>query len=214
MSGSIAVYVQALPLALADSQPKNGNFGDLLQGASFVLSHSSKVALSVSTKSGNHDVVAIGQNSVLHEALARGATSAISVPLFDTALAQERSFPDQQFSTIVVPENLDGPFSGASLAGAIAFHRGLSFFVLEDPNSRLAENSVVLVRDNLKPDAIDIRRINGATNVKIKVEPAIGELEVSKQSQDAKKREEISGDDRSVSSTIARHLRRSIITLG
>lgn len=213
MSGSIAAYVQALPVTLADSQSQKGKFGDMLLGASFVLSHSSKVALSVAKRIGGHDVIAIGHSSVLHEALARGATSAISVPLFDNPLAQARSFPpDQRFSTIVIPENLDGWFSGAALAGAIAVYRELNFSVLED--SHFTENCVILVRDNSRPDAIDIRRINGATNVEIKdEEPAIGELEVSKSSQDAKRREEISGDEKSVSNAIARRIRRSIIKL-
>jgi hypothetical protein len=211
LSNTIAVYVQALPVTLSDFQSKQGKFGDQLQGASFKLSHSSKIALSVATRSGSHDITAIGHTSVLHEALARGATSVVPVPLFDNPLAQAKSFPASRFSSIIIPENLDGPFSGASLSGAISFLRGMSFTVLENTNSRLAEDCVILVKDDLKPDAIDIRRIYGATNVKLRDEAVIGELEVSKHSQDSKKREEIRGDSETVSNLIRRRLRRSLV---
>jgi len=208
----VGVYVQALPVSLSDPASKERNFAEQFQDANFELSHSSKVALDVARKLGVHDVCAFGHHSVLFEALARGATSIVSLPLHYNPSEQARSIPRDGFSTLVIPENCDGPFSGAALAGAVAMLHNLPLVLIDIPDSvsrTLPKDSILLVKDLVRSDSIDIRRINPALDVHIEPLPVIGRAEVTFKA-DEKKHEELKGDARELSASIAKRLRRLV----
>lgn len=164
---TIYVYVQAIPNVVSGHVKK---FADLQSSSnSFRLSHSSKVALAKVTRRENFRVVAIGHSSVLREAIVRGANDAIPLPLCDDPLAQAenvfRSLPGPLAEgevSIVVGENLDGPFSGAALCGALSVVCGQSY-AIEPKDGNLEQRGIILVKDEgrLAPN-VDIRRIAGA----------------------------------------------------
>ena len=205
----LGVYVQALPVSLSNPSSTK-KFEEQFKDSDFVLSHSSKIALKVAKSLGYHEVCAFGHSSILHEALARGATSAYSVPLFVNVVDQARSIPRDHFSSIVLPENLDGPFTGASLAGALISLYGLSF-ALWDGANRHPESRVILVKDIDSSDSIDVRRISQAVATKVETSTVIGQDDVATSSmQGGARHEELTGSMEEISGTIAKRLRRLV----
>jgi hypothetical protein len=122
------------------------------------MSHSSKVALSFAITLGFSEIVAAGFPPIMQEALARGASSCYSMPLCDDPIEQLSFFPTDDFSNIIVGENPDWVFSGASLCGAIIGAKG---FDLAPISKELPPNSVMLVPDSgEETSGVDIRRIS------------------------------------------------------
>ena len=128
------------------------------------MSQSSKAALAFASTLGFHDVVAVGFSPVLREALARGATSCISMPLCDDPLEQASFFPKDNFSHVIIGENSDWVFTGASLAGTLSESRKMRFCLFQDGDSiDFPESSIILVKDSGEStSSIDIRRIKSS----------------------------------------------------
>jgi hypothetical protein len=213
----ILVYVQALPSDVATSgegsSQRAKSFVEHFQNSpEFALTHSSKVALSRALLLGTMDVTAIGYAPVLHEAIARGASTAISVPLCDTPYEQAKSFPEGN-SQIIIGENPDGPFGGASLAGALVALRGYPFRLWDEEKPEYLENSIVLVKDLLLPTpSIDARRIKRATEEKFDAEAVLGSCRVSSVAGASARYEVISGNPVDLSAPLIKRLRRNILT--
>ncbi|MHB8566313.1 MAG: hypothetical protein ACYC7D_00350 [Nitrososphaerales archaeon] len=208
MAQGIAVYVQALPSSVGEAPSKN--FGDNFEDSEFELSHSSKVALSIAKGFGSHEITAMGHEPVLHEAIARGATSTVSLPFCDNPYEQAKSIPRDLFSKIIIPESVDGPFTGASLAGALISLYGYSFQLVEKEgfSRHAAENSVLLVKDYSSSIApIDLRRIKLAVEVKIEKHTTVGLLNVSRINP-KDMHEELRGEPRDISNAITKRLKR------
>jgi hypothetical protein len=122
------------------------------------MSHSSKSALAFASSLGFPEIVAAGFSPILQEALARGASGCYPMPLCDDPLEQISFFPKDEFSNIIVGENPDWVFSGASLCGAIV---GTKRFDLAQKLADFPQRSVLLIPDSGEEKSnIDIRRIN------------------------------------------------------
>ena len=136
------------------------------------MSQSSKAALAFGSTLGFHDVVAVGFSPVLREALARGATSCISMPLCDDPLEQASFFPKDNFSHVIIGENSDWVFTGASLAGTLSESRKMRFCLFQDGDSiDFPERSVILVKDSGEStSSIDIRRIKASFEASVNPE--------------------------------------------
>jgi len=205
----VLVYVQAIPVGPDGTVERS--FEEYFLGATeFALSHSSKVALSKALLLGTMDVTAVGYAPVLHEALARGASNSISVSVCDTPFEQAKTFPSGDFE-ILVGENPDGFFSGASLAGALVALRDYTFRVWDEERPEYLGNSVVLVKDLLSPTPeIDIRRIRKASEAKFDAEAAIGRSRISPTASSSSRSNEIlTGNPADLSSALKKRLRRS-----
>jgi hypothetical protein len=208
----VFVYVQAIPESIP-SRAKN--FVDLKEATISRMSHSSKVALA-RAKDHTNNVVALGHSSILREALALGADDVIALPLCDDPLVQAQSIKEQisedlQSSIFFVGENLDGPFLGSSVCGALSALSDLNLEIdLKSEEGQLVKNgSVVLVRDDgTRAFNVDIRRLGIAYSKEFSQSQAIG-TNLLERKEYTKNPETIS--DRSpkeIASTISRRLRR------
>ena len=162
-SKKILVYVQAVPASISN---RAKNFKDL-SSENLRMSHSSKAALDKAARM-TKEIVALGHSSILREALARGAKEAKPLPLCDDPLTQAESINDFLIEptsvSILVGENLDGPFSGAALCGALASVYDLSLTFDSDSKNE-SNGSVVLLKDSgTETFNIDIRTIDYASS--------------------------------------------------
>jgi len=171
------------------------------------MSHSSKSAIAFAAKHSSGVIVAAGFSPILREAVARGASSTFSMPLCDDPLEQYTFLPgDQKFSNIVVGENPDWIFSGASLCGVIATKLGYKFCLSKNAES-VEPHSVVLVLDSVEESSeIDIRRIALSMEAPANPEGVLGDSSFKKMEE--VKPEMISGTLEELSSVISRRLRR------
>ena len=114
----ILVYVQAIPRNVSSGARK---FKDL-SSSEFDLTHSSKAAMAEAQRIfPDAEVTVAGYQAVLPEALSRGASKAVSLPMCQDPLDQAKSFPSaEKYDCIVVGETPEGPFTWASLCGALA----------------------------------------------------------------------------------------------
>jgi hypothetical protein len=199
----LLVYVQALPSSIGLVK----KFKDL-EDAEFRLSHSSKVALSFASSLGFHEILAAGFAPVSNEAVARGATSVFSLPLCDEPARQAEFFPKEEFTHIIIGESLDWVFSGASLVGVLAHKYNLKAYIAAK-ETKYPERSLILVKDpGAAPEAIDVRRIKGAMEVKLDVKDVQGE--VSFQTLEPVRTEMISGESAEIASSLSRKIRRFV----
>ena len=200
----VLVYVQAMPVVVPHSIKK---FQDLGM-SEFSISHSSKVALSAAKSLGFHEIVALGFPPVLQESLARGATSWVSMPLCDDPLEQASFFPKNTIFPIIIGENSDWVFTGASLAGVLAESRACNLLLLEkDAYTELSDNSIVLVRDSGRNAGnIDVRRIKTSADEELNSQSVLGNSTLSR--IEGKKTEPISGDEDQLVSLLTRKLNR------
>ncbi|MDH2900867.1 MAG: hypothetical protein PXY39_07825 [archaeon] len=205
-SKKILVYVQALPISVP-SRAKN--FADL-SNLNLRMSHSSKAALDKAVGL-SENVVALGHSSILREALARGSKEAIPIPLYDDPLAQAESMKnfltDLGPFSILVGENLDGPFSGAALCGALSSVYDLTFSF--DSDLEDGGGSVVLVKDSgTKAFNIDIRKIDYASTKEFAESKFVGSIALEKyeRAQPIQLSKEQAPKD--IASTISRKIRR------
>lgn len=200
----ILVYVQAVPVSI----PSNARKFTDLETCEFKLSHSSKAALAFATSTFERgELIAAGFSPVLREAVARGAASAFSMPLCDQPLDQFAFFPKgKAFSHIIVGENPDWVFSGASLAGLISVKMNYRFLVYSGPTV-FDSSSVILVPDTGEEASnIDIRRIDLSMNVQVNPEGVIGNSIFRKQEEP--KPELLTASVEESEAAISRRLRR------
>ncbi len=205
----VLVYVQAIPKAVPQAVK---TFPDLSR-ARFVMTQSSKTALARSKAIfPDAEIIAAGYNAVLQEALVRGAERAISLPLFDDPLDQAKSFPvEGYYSRIIVGENPDGPFTGASLCGALAALRKMNFELIDDHADMrtVRKEGILLVRaDEGVSHNVDIRRIADSMRQKIQPSETSGGSSLVRREQDSKPEMIISGSLEEISSAFSRRLRR------
>ena len=203
----VLVFVQAVPTHV----PGVDKFSDLSKAA-FSLSHSSKVALNRS-KRIQREFVAIGHSSVLAEALARGATRVFSVPLCDDPFEQAMTFPkDGHWTNVIIGENPDGPFTGASLSGALSalwgWNLSLDNSFDKEPKPYLP-SFIILVKDDIdRAYNIDVRHISHALEQKIPNSDVKGTLQLLKQ-QVQPRHETLNADSpKEIATSILRRLRR------
>jgi hypothetical protein len=203
----LLVYVQAIPSWIPRGTKK---FKDL-EKAEFRLSHSSKAALSLATSMGFHEIVAAGYALVLNEAIARGATSVVSLPLCDDPVKQAGFFPDENFTNVLIGENVDWVFSGASLLGVLVHERNLKGTLSTlHKDGKFPEGCVILVKD--PGDAtvtIEVRRIKDAMEVNPHPEEVLGDVSFSE--LEAVKTETISGEPAEIASALSRKIRRLVV---
>ncbi|MDA4111096.1 MAG: hypothetical protein OK439_01050 [Thaumarchaeota archaeon] len=204
----LLVYVQALPVSISSSARK---FKDI-ETSEFRMSHSSRAALSLAISLGFSHIVAAGFPPILQEALARGATEIFPTPLCDDPLEQVSYLPDEDFSHMIVGENPDWIFSGASICGILAESRKI---VIEmgrpNPDERkvFSDGSVILVIDSGESSGtIDVRRIKYSTSSKINPEGVLGSSNISKLEE--RRPETIAGDATEISQAIWRKIRRIV----
>jgi hypothetical protein len=166
-SSSILVYVQAMPVKIHGSVK---NFLDLV-GCDFRMTHGSKAALYLASMYKGFDIVATGFGPILNESLARGATRCIEIALCDNPRDQAKEIPPGEWRFILVGENPDAFFAGASLCGSISSLFNCPVFIF-DWNRNLHEirlldypkGSVVLVRDtNVADLCVDARRVSSSS---------------------------------------------------
>jgi hypothetical protein len=199
----ILVYIQAIPASIPRTAKK---FSDL-EACDFQMSHSSKVALGLASRGASGEIVATGFSPVLNEAVARGASTAFSMPLCDDPLEQLKFFPrEEKFSSIIVGESPDWVFSGSSLCGVIATRFGLQLCV-HSSDEKLEGNSVTLVLDsgNEAPN-VDVRRISQSAASTVNPEGVLGRSTLKKLEE--KKPELLTGSVEEVSSVVSRRIRR------
>jgi hypothetical protein len=206
-SKKILVYVQAIPMSIP-SRAKN--FRDL-SSSSLRMSHSSEAALNKAV-SLSRDVVAVGHSSILREAIARGAKEAEPLPLCDDPLAQAESMKnfltEPNSVSVLVGEDLDGPFSGAALCGALSSVYDLNFSFDSDWKDETG-GSVVLLKDTGSGAFnIDIRKINYASSKELPDSAFVGNSTLEK--NQPKQPIELSKEQarKEIASTISRKLRR------
>jgi hypothetical protein len=213
----VFVYVQAIPESIPS---RTKSFADLKEATtSFRMSHSSKVALAMAKNPSTNNVIALGHSSILREALAFRADDVIALPLCDDPLVQAQSIKEQkisedlQLSILFVGENLDGPFSGSSLCGALSALLDLNFEIDDLKNveqRQLVKNgSVVLVRDDgTRAFNVNIRRLGIANSKEFPQSKVVGTNLLDRR-EPAKNPETISdGSPKEIASTISRRLRR------
>ena len=208
--GKVLVYVQAIPVSSSSGESsREKSFVEYFQNsAEFTMTHSSKVALEKAQLLGTSDVTAIGYSPILHEAMARGASAGISVPACDTPYRQARTFPQGNFE-ILIGENGDGLFNGASLAGALVAMHGYVFRMWGEEKPEYLENSVVLVKDLLQPTpGIDIRRVKRASEARFEAEAVDGNSRIL--SIPSARNEILSGNSKDLSSALSKRLRRNL----
>jgi hypothetical protein len=200
---NVLVYVQAVPSFIPSSVRK---FSDL-ENCTFKMSHSSKAALAFASRHATGEIVAAGFSPILREAVARGASRPISMPLCDDALTQISFFlKNEEFTSIIVGENTDWIFSGASLCGALSSKLGFDVKISRDLQS-IESNSVILVLDaGVESSNVDVRRIARSMETPINPEGVLGKSTIKRMEE--RKPETISGTAEEVASAIARRLRR------
>jgi hypothetical protein len=206
-SNKILVYVQAIPTSISD---KARNFKDL-SSSSVRMAHSSKVALDQALKISK-EVVALGHSSILSEALAHGANEAKALPFCDDPVAQAESMQDSVVESneisILVGENLDGPFSGASLCGALSSIYDLRFSFSSNGEDA-SPGSVVLVKDTgTETFNIDIRAIDYATSQKFPESTIVGSSALEKTQRPKTAQLPIELSAKEIATTLSRKLRR------
>ncbi len=200
----ILVYLQAIPRTVSSAATK---FEDL-SNSEFVLNHSSKIAIAEARRIfPDAEIIAAGYQSVLPEAFARGASKVISLPMCQDPLDQAKNLPaTEKYACIVVGENPDGPFTGASLCGAIAALRKVEFSIGNKFTSGL--NGILLLReDESASHNIDVRRICTAFEEKIAISEIRGNLSLGKK-EVVSGSETVQGSPQEIASTLARRLRR------
>lgn len=201
----ILVYVQAIPTAVSSSAKK---FEDL-QDSQFKMTHSSKKALSFASALGASEVIAIGYPQILRDAIMRGATRFKAVPLCEDPLQQLSFFPQEATTDhIIIGENPEWIFTGASLAGAVSQKIAKRLVVCNtcDPLD-LSSGSVILVRDSgTSAGSINIRRVKKASEASIYPEGVLGSSTLLR--QESGKTEVVSGQPSEVASALSRKLRR------
>jgi len=172
------------------------------------MSQSSKAALAFASTLGFHETVAVGFSPILREALARGATSCVSVPLCDDPLEQASFFPKNDFSHVIIGENSDWAFTGSSLAGAVSESRKMRFCLFKDGDSiEFPERSVILVKDSGEStSSIDIRRIKSSSETNVNPEGVLGDATLSK--RETKRSESVSGDVSEIAAILTRRIKR------
>jgi hypothetical protein len=174
----------------------------------FRMSHSSKTALAFAKVLDFPEIVAVGFSPVLREAIARGATSCISVPLCEDPLEQASFFPKGEFSHVIVGENPEWVFTGASLAGIISESRNLRFELFKEGDSTdFPESSVILIKDSGESAlGVDIKRIKDSFEAPVNPEAVLGGSTLLKREQ--KKGESLTGEAKEIASTLQRKIRR------
>jgi hypothetical protein len=202
VEAAVLVYLQAVPSSITGTPKK---FIDL-ENSEFRMSHSSKAALAFATKHFEGKIIAAGFSPVLRESVARGATSTLSMPLCDDPQNQLSFFPRKEnFACIVVGENPDWVFSGASLCGLIAAKLGLK--VMTSAQFSAEPDSVILVPDSGEdPANIDIRKISGALEAPANPESVLGDSFFRKMEES--KQESLTGSSKEMTSVVARRLQR------
>ena len=202
----LLVYVQAVP----DAIPVSAKRLQDLSNSKFKMSHSSKTALALATNMGFKEIVAAGYNPILSEAIARGATSVASIPLFDDPIKQADSLPSEPFDHILIGENEDWFFSGASLAGVLARSRKFRFTLAESSKiTQYPSSSVIAVRDEGENSPnIDVRRINESMVRTSGEGEILGNFTFSKIEES--RTELIVGDSGEIGTAIFRKLRRLV----
>ena len=198
------MYVQALPTSVP---PTAKNFKDI-EGSDFRMSHSSRAALAFAKILDFHEIVAIGFPPILREAIARGATSYKTMPLCDDPLEQASFFPKESFSHVLIGENPEWVFTGASLAGVISESRKLRFRLFRDGQSvDFPESSVILVKDSGEStQPVDIRRIKSSFDISLNPEGVLGGSTWVK--REPKRNESLTGDNQEIASVLSRRIRR------
>jgi len=179
------------------------------------MSHSSKAALTFAGSLGISQIVAIGFSPILQEALARGATDIVAVPLCADPFEQASFFPHENFSYIILGENPDWKFSGASICGILAESRKIGLEICKPGSMNnvqdFSDNSLILVLDSGESSSsIDVRRIKYSTSANVNPEGVLGDSVFSK--LEDKRTEKIAGTPSDITSTISRKLRRLVRT--
>ena len=205
----ILVYVQALPVSVPTSARK---FQDL-ESSEFRMSHSSKAALSFAATLGFHEIVAAGFSPILREALARGATSCMTMPLCDDPLEQSSFFPkkrDGSFSHIIIGENPEWAFTGATLAGALAESRKSRIRLFQEGDKlEFDEGSITLVKDSGEGlRSIDVRRIKTSSETSVNPDGVLGNSSFSK--LEPRRNESLTGNAKEISSLLSRRIMRIV----
>lgn len=202
----ILVYVQAVPVYVPGSARK---FSDL-ENTDFKMSHSSKVALGLVSNEKDTEIVAAGFSPILREAVARGATGTFLMPLCDDPWDQLSFFPkEDRFSAILLGENPDWVFSGASLAGLISVKFGYNLQFCSETGQPLEPNCVVLALDSgQEVSNIDVRRIILASADHASPEAVLGNSTLRKLEET--KAEILTDSPAEMSSVISRRIRRII----
>jgi hypothetical protein len=207
-SRKLLVYVQALPISFPVS-PKN--FADL-NASDFALSHSSKAALAFASTMGFPEILASGFSPVLPEALARGATDIAPIPLCDDPKEQATFLPKGDFSHVIIGENPDWVFSGASFAGVLSQSRNIPVNIIRDEDGEpvrntLSANSLLLILDSGELSSfIDVRRIKYSTSEKVQPENVLGYSVFNEMEE--KRSEKITGTPSEISAILSKKLRR------
>jgi hypothetical protein len=201
-SGTILVYVQATPVSIPPSTRK---FSDI-ENCDFKMSHSSKVALAAALRS-NHEILAAGFSPILREAVVRGASSVVSMPLCDDPSKQISFFPrNRRLSQIFVGECQEWIFTGASLAGLLCSKFSLQFRLFLG-DAHLDEGTVFLVPDpGEKVSSIDVRRIDRSMETRVNPEGVLGDASFRKMEEE--KPEILTGSTDESASIVCRRLRR------
>jgi len=207
-SRKLLVYVQAVPISFPVI-PKT--FADLAT-ADFAMSHSSKTALTFAASMGCPEIIAAGFSPILQEALTRGATDVAPMPLCDDPLEQASFLPDGDFSHVILGENPDWIFSGASFAGILAQSRNIPIKIISDPNDTskdLPSSSLLLVLDSGEHSSdIDVRRIKYSTSTSIHPENVLGNSRFSKVEE--KRTEKIVGTPSEIAAILTKKVRRFV----
>jgi hypothetical protein len=203
----LLVYVQALPVSFPVTPKK---FVDL-NASNFVMSHSSKTALAFASSLGFPEILAAGFSPILQEALVRGATDKAPMPLCDDPLEQASFLPEGDFSHIIIGENPDWVFSGASLSGILAQTRGIALNVITQDEkiktNNFLSNSLLLVLDSGEHlSSIDVRRIKYSTSASVQPENVLGSSMFT--GVEEKRTENITGTPAEISSILSKKLRR------
>ncbi|MFI5420014.1 MAG: hypothetical protein ACHQ1H_03515 [Nitrososphaerales archaeon] len=175
------------------------------------MSHSSRAALAFAISLGFPQILAVGFSPVLQEALARGATDVKAIPLCDDPLEQASFFPEEDFLHIMIGENPDWVFTGASLAGVLMESKKMVLNVVPleggPEENQLSKDSVILVWDTGEHVGdLDIRRIKYSTTATVDPEKVLGSSTFSKQEE--KKTENLGGTPSEISSFLSKKLRR------
>lgn len=175
-ASKVLVYVQAVPILGSQKVRRFEEFSK----AFFRISHSSISAFFRSKELFNESMlIVVGYSSVLAHAMTLGASSGVPVSLCDDPLEQALEIKNaighpRSIDSIVVGENLDGPFSGASLAGALSVVLDLGLAI--EPTDGSLGTVVLLKDDGIKSYNMDIRRIDRASSVDFAQSLAIGNV--------------------------------------
>lgn len=204
----ILVYAQAVPVIFPSAAR---TFSDL-SSSQFRMTHSSKTVLAVAQNiAKDNEIVAAGFHSILQEALARGASKVVSLPLCSDPLEQVNSLSGMQgYDLFLIGENPDGPFSGAALCGALSELWNSDLEIIDcksSPSGR--RGTIVLVRDDISDTpTIDIRRIKAASDQVVPVSATVGNLSLTRPEQSFKSELVVYDSPRDAASAISRRLRR------